>query len=814
LNWTNFPQLAQPQWQDGSNNIVAPFDVLQVPLPGLGEGCPTNSLCGPGIRVQIPANSLVDQNGQVPTGNVSVQLSTIDLNSPFQMPGDFSVRTAGGVTNVMDSYGAGSITITAGTKKYNLIAGATAQVTIPIDPAQLAAGGTLPPVIPILFYNETQGLWVEDGTATLSGNSYVATVSHFSSINADTIKVNQSCVRIKSPSLPATYLLEYFIPRPGQAPKHNTVVIDNSVVTTHVIYNLPSSANIVLVPIRQTDMTPIGTFVVNTGAPQNPSSPNLPNDPPTYSACSTEVTLTDLVVPDVPNSGQFLHGLYTFEAANLTELSNGGADDDPVLVQALDQATQNYYQQIDPLGKRLTLDGSVGNDIGFKAANNFGGANDIEINVVYANGGDLGFGRNMHGVKKGSNTAAYVSNYGDIDSDDQTDANDAASPTAGNPVATVAMEYSPIENDPSGDRVVKFYVYNNLGNRVNSANLDKLGNRSVPQLCMVCHGGEYPGGPVLGSAPPFTSVADVKLGSNFLPFDLHYYKFPTTPSGFDKATQQPKFKDFNQMIVKISPPGPATAPIPDIINQMYLGGAVQDETFVVAGWKDAGQPVQESMYRDVISRSCRTCHAAHSFPVLNFDQASVFVVNKLASAESRVCLDHVMPHSKVTHKLFWTSVNPHQPAIFQLFGDTYGSGSGWNGTLCGNFTPGGQAVITPFTSTIQPIFNANSCLNCHVGSTPPPNNTFNPCGPCTTAGACQGLNLSVNAYANLVGHSSDEIPSVQRVKALDHANSYLWRKLDGTQISVGGCGAKMPLGGSLSPVDLNTIGNWIDNGAH
>jgi cytochrome c5 len=456
------------------------------------------------------------------------------------------------------------------------------------------------------------------------------------------------------------------------------------------------------------------------------------------------------------------------------------------------------------MGLRTTLGG-------FITANAMGGLN--EINVIYANAVDLGFGRNMHGVRNGMNTAAYVANFGDIDTPDVNDVADAV--LGNNPVATVAMEYSPIEGDPVGDRVVKFYVYNNVGNRINAANLDKLGARPIPQLCMVCHGGEYPGGPVIGSAPPFVNVNDpndfslVKLGSKFLPFDLHAYVFAPAPN--DKAMQQLKFKQFNQDIVNISP---SDAVIGEIITEMYGGISqvdpnVQDEVFVVAGWN--AQPMQQTMYRDVVGRSCRTCHAAHSFPSLRFNLSSQFTDN-LAAPETRVCVQHVMPHSKLTHKLYWTSVNPHQPGIFQLYGDTYGTGlNGWNGTLCGDFTPGGQTPVTVFSGMIQPIFDgvgtgAAACSSCHSGSP-----MSAPAGLVLTAG---------NSYGNIVNVNSQQVPGLKRVLPNDHLNSYLWRKIDGSQGAVGGSGGRMPLGCNPNPpntcleaVDINKVRDWINSGA-
>src|SRR5947209_11823345 len=128
------------------------------------------------------------------------------------MPGDYTVADGGGTAKTMQSYGAGSVEITAGGRRFNLRAGAEAEVTIPIDPSQLAAGGAIPPTIPILFYDERRGVWVEESQASRVGNTYVAKVKHFSTINTDLVKTNQACVRVDSPTLPATYDLEVTIP--------------------------------------------------------------------------------------------------------------------------------------------------------------------------------------------------------------------------------------------------------------------------------------------------------------------------------------------------------------------------------------------------------------------------------------------------------------------------------------------------------------------------------------------------------------------------------------------------------------------------
>lgn len=781
LDWQRFPQL-QAQFQDGKSNAVPLPPKLDAIQPARERK--TDRTCGPGIEFDIPANSLVFRNGTVPAGNVQIALSTVDLNSPEQMPGDDTVLQTGGATKVMQSYGAGTIEISSGGQPLNLKAGSTATIRIPIDPGQLATGAPIPPTIDLLTYDERQGVWLQDGTLTRAGANYVGTVKHFSAFNSDLVKTNQSCVRVKSPSLPANYSLEYTIPQTGgAAPVVRTFAVNNASPSLHVIYNLPSNTNITLVPVDTTTNVPIGIFIVNTGGQQNPTSPNLPAFP--YAACSTEVTLTSLTLPEVPNNGEFLHGLYSFEATNLDELDpNNPAQ--AALKSALDAATAAYYQQIDPRGKRLTL-------AAFKTTNGMPAG---ELRAIYANSTDLGFGRDMHCKRSGSDVACYVTNYGNINTADSADVADAVAGTT--PVATVAMEYSRIESPPANPtefddptRHVKFYVYDAAGNQLlKAANLDGLGARPVPQLCMVCHGGTYPVPPA-GGVPSFPNRDSVKLESQFLPFDLHGYTYTAAP--FDKASQQAVFKSLNETIVKNTPPD---AVISDLIAEWYSPGPNQDENKIVTGWNATA--AEQTFYRDTVGRTCRTCHVTNPAPTLRFDQPAQ-LKDILGTAEARVCIEHVMPHAKVTHDKFWKSVGPNMVAQLQAFGEQFKTPiNGWNGTQCGPFTPGGTTPVTQFEAEVQPIFDTN-CVVCHVGNSAP-----------------RGLNLSAGVSRSLlVNIPSQELPSMNRISPTSTATSYLFHKINDTQGTVGGSGSRMPPPprSALSAGDIAKIQTWINGGA-
>ena len=80
-------------------------------------------------------------------------------------------------------------------------------------------------------------------------------------------------------------------------------------------------------------------------------------------------------------------------------------------------------------------------------------------------------------------------------------------------------------------------------------------------------------------------------------------------------------------------------------------------------------------------------------------------------------------------------------------------------------------------------------------------------------GGCHGLSggFTLN-HPELLAPSID-VPNMPRVTPAMPANSYLWHKINGTHLQVGGAGSQMPLGVPLPPGDLRLIEQWILDGA-
>jgi hypothetical protein len=66
------------------------------------------------------------------------------------------------------------------------------------------------------------------------------------------------------------------------------------------------------------------------------------------------------------------------------------------------------------------------------------------------------------------------------------------------------------------------------------------------------------------------------------------------------------------------------------------------------------------------------------------------------------------------------------------------------------------------------------------------------------------------AYAQIVNHTSMEMPQLNRITPSDPANSYLYRKITGAGIT----GDRMPQGGPyLNDAQIKLIRDWIRRGA-
>lgn len=136
---------------------------------------------GDGITLNFSANSIKDASNNAYSGEVRVAVKSIDPNSTDdvdQMPGNLQGVNLQNEEVVISLFGISVIELQSPSgEALNIIDGATATISINISSSMLSVA---PAETSLWSYNETYGLWEEEGTATLDGDKYTATVSHFS----------------------------------------------------------------------------------------------------------------------------------------------------------------------------------------------------------------------------------------------------------------------------------------------------------------------------------------------------------------------------------------------------------------------------------------------------------------------------------------------------------------------------------------------------------------------------------------------------------------------------------------------------------
>lgn len=278
---------------------------------------------------------------------------------------------------------------------------------------------------------------------------------------------------------------------------------------------------------------------------------------------------------------------------------------------------QAYYSAVDPGNSKTTLED-------WKTANGFYSGTGQEVNVVFQDQRDLGYGRRMTARRNADGTVAVmVENYnvivpGQNYSDLNVDA--AVSRDAKWHIGTNAIEYS---QAPNGETFAKFYNFSpTTGARQLTVDLDGRGQKAMPTVCIVCHGGR--GDPLTaGGAFPNGGNTHARLQ----PLQVDSFRF-STASGYTRADQEASLKTLNQFVLCTYPLGAATAFAEDgcrtVVSQnewlnqwqstaaelikAWYGGdgmpsATFSDTYVPTGWTG-----HETLYQNVVAPYCRSCH--------------------------------------------------------------------------------------------------------------------------------------------------------------------------------------------------------------
>lgn len=138
------------------------------------------------IRIDFPAKSVAKINGEVYKGSVEVAARWIDPTSDDilrLLPGSLEGLDQNLEEVILSSYGMMAVALeTPEGEPLNLLEGKKATLTFPVPAALMDSA---PIEIPLWYFNEHHGIWVQEGQATLIDGQYVGEVAHFSFWNCD-----------------------------------------------------------------------------------------------------------------------------------------------------------------------------------------------------------------------------------------------------------------------------------------------------------------------------------------------------------------------------------------------------------------------------------------------------------------------------------------------------------------------------------------------------------------------------------------------------------------------------------------------------
>lgn len=183
----------KPGFIHGSRSLVPTSGINKVKIMLLPQTVTETVSSGITETVSLANGASVDlagayskSDGTEYNGDVQVTLHFLnptDENMEQQMPGMLLAQNIQNEARMLETLGMLAVELRGDNgEKLNLLEGTIATISIPLDPETLAGA---PNEIPLWYFDEDNGYWIEEGSATLQGTKYVGMVSHFSFWNCD-----------------------------------------------------------------------------------------------------------------------------------------------------------------------------------------------------------------------------------------------------------------------------------------------------------------------------------------------------------------------------------------------------------------------------------------------------------------------------------------------------------------------------------------------------------------------------------------------------------------------------------------------------
>ena len=626
INKTGFTPLSQVFEEESPGRTYTLYQPETFAIPSAAQAISVQD--SQGTALFVPANSLNRLDGQGIVNPLTVFLTTINPCNPLL---ESPVSTLS-----IDSKGSNSFLSSLSTAHVQIRdasgaplvpkAGTATSLSLPFSSACAANYSPPPPDAGIWTYDFPTASWTRSGTATYqAGQPGVAAAYVLTAI-----ALNFNTYTAVDPSGPYSSIT-LTVDRTLALPIDLRVTGPSFAYTRTMV---ASPLTLFFAPA-----TPVTFSVLNPK--QAPGS--YFSDPTNSLTAPTPDTAKTVILQVITNSPAAYLGILVPLKLGLqvAALSTKVEVAEPFLTHnyGTGGATEaaSYYAAIDPGNQKTTL-------AAWKSINGYGAGD--EASAAYFNASDLGFGRQMHlrrkvGSDSNTDTAFYVSNFDTVDH----------ARTGFGLIATVAMDYALDPTHVSLGRYVKFYVFDSAGNRVDRANLDGGGDKYVPELCEICHGGNH--------SSSGTAATGWNLNAKFIAFDMDSYTY-STATGYKPSALHNAFRTMNLAIRDNTSP---TTAITALINGWYgvSGTGTFNRDFVPTAWLGV---TDLPVYRDAVKVSCRACHTTRGN---DFTTPS-----SVGSCGYNACDVLVMPDAQRTFSILWgsrtanvggTGTPPNQPSI-------------------------------------------------------------------------------------------------------------------------------------------------------
>ena len=402
--------------------------------------------------------------------------------------------------------------------------------------------------------------------------------------------------------------------------------------------------------------------------------------------------------------------LYLLDAAgNILMEDDDSGDGTNSLIDQPDQIWNSqkiadaYYSVIDPADERLTLNA-------WKTKNGFGSGTGTELTVAFRDTKDLGYGRMMYVRQNPDNSLAmYVENYQFAGVDGlqygRLNLDALINSDQRHHFGSNAIEWSPPEG--GGAMFAKFYTFKADTNdasvdeaRISTVDLDGRGNKAMPGVCIVCHGGDNH---AMEDNGEFSNAGNTHSKLQILEPDTFDF---AELAGFTRADQEATIKQINEMILSTYPTVQVegewnSAFAIELVEGWYGGSGLPEAEFdgeyVPVGWRpdpDTGSPPAgaDELFLKVVKPSCLVCHSKRGTDLradINFSTYNDFIAYA-EKIEEYVYEAGIMPLALLPYNNFWNSTNPYQPELLATHLPDFS-----HANADGSIDPPGKPVASP-----------------------------------------------------------------------------------------------------------------------